>query len=319
MTQPHRPPRPRVVAIVGPTASGKTGVAVAAARRLATAGRRVEVISADSRQVRRDMVIGTAAPTEEEQAAAPHHLVGVVAPDAPWAITDWLAGARAAIEDITKGGGLPLVVGGTGQYVWALLEAWDVPAVPPDFALRARHEAFAAAEGREALHARLAAVDPASADRIDARNVRRVVRALEIVEVTGRPVPPLEPRDPGFDWRVVGLHWPREALHERADRRVEAMFSDGPGGGLLEETRALVDRHGRDFEALRSIGYREALGVLDGTLTLAQAVERTQIETHRLIRMQATWFREGDPRIQWVSGTDVAAAVDAVVTATAGS
>lgn len=307
--------RPRIVAIVGPTAAGKTGVAVAVSRHLASESasehRAVEVISADSRQVRREMVIGTAAPTEEERAAVPHHLVGVTDPAAPWAITDWLQGARTVLVDITQRSALPLVVGGTGQYVWALLEAWDVPAVPPDPELRAYYEAIAATEGHEALHARLAAVDAASAGRIDARNVRRVVRALEIVEATGAPVPPLTPRDPGFDWHVVGLRWPREALHDRADRRVEAMFA----GGLIEEARALVDRHGRDFEALRSIGYQEALGVLDGRLTEAQAVERTQIETHRLIRMQAAWFKDDDPRIQWVPGDDVQGAARAVVTA----
>jgi tRNA dimethylallyltransferase len=138
-----------------------------------------------------------------------------------------------------------------------------------------------------------------------------VVRALEIVEATGAPVPPLEPRDPGFDARIVGLRWSREEIHRRADARVDAMFA----AGLVEETRALVANHGRDFEALRSIGYREALAVLDGTMTLAQAVERTKIETHRLIRMQAAWFREDDPRIRWVEGADVPATVEAVVSA----
>ncbi|MEX2372768.1 MAG: tRNA (adenosine(37)-N6)-dimethylallyltransferase MiaA [Dehalococcoidia bacterium] len=292
-----------MVAIVGPTASGKTAAAIEVARRLPA-----EVISADSRQVRTDMAIGTAAPTRDELAAAPHHLVGVVAPDAPWTITDWLGRARAAIDEVHARGRLPLVVGGTGQYVWALLEAWEVPAVPPDLALRARLEAVAATEGAEALHARLAAVDPPSAARIDARNVRRVVRALEIVEATGRPVPPLAPRDPGFDWRVVGLRWSRDALHRRADERVEAMFA----AGLLEETRALVERYGRDFEALRSIGYREALAVLDGAMTEADAIARTQLETHRLIRMQANWFREDDPRIEWVAGDDPDAVASAV-------
>ncbi len=299
------PVRPRVVALVGATASGKTAAAVQVARRVPA-----EVISADSRQVRTDMCIGTAAPTEAERAAVPHHLVGVVAPDAPWAITDWLTRAREAVRDIDARGALPLVIGGTGQYVWALLEGWDVPAVPPNPALRERLEAFAAAEGHGALHARLAAVDPASAERIDARNVRRVVRALEIVDATRAPVPSLGPRDPGFDWRVVGLRWPRDVLHERADRRVEAMFA----AGLVQETRALVDRYGREFEALRSIGYREALGVLDGTMTVDGAVERAKIETHRLIRMQATWFGEDDPRIQWVAGDDLEAVVAAVVT-----
>jgi len=295
--------RPRVIAIVGPTASGKTGVAVEVARRV-----RAEVISADSRQVRRGMVIGTAAPTLGELADVQHHLVAVTEPDAMWNLNDWLERARTLVGEIHERGAVPLVVGGTGQYVWALLEGWDVPSVPPQPELRARLEARAAAGEGEALHEELRAVDPASAERIDPRNSRRVIRALEIVEATGRPVPPLEPRDPGFDWHVLGLRWSREAIHQRADRRVVAMFEEG----LLDEVRDLVEQYGRDFDALRSIGYREALGVIEGNLTIDEAIERTQIETHRLIRMQANWFREDDPRIQSVDGADLDAAVAAV-------
>ena len=300
------PARPRVVAIVGPTASGKTGVAVEVARRV-----RAEVISADSRQVRREMVIGTAAPTGEEQAAVPHHLVGVVAPDATWNLTAWLDRARPLISEISERGALPLIVGGTGQYAWALLEGWDVPAVPPQPEFRGRLEARAAAGDGPALYEELREVDPASAERIDPRNSRRVIRALEIVHATGKPVPPLTPRDPGFDWHVVGVRWAREAIHERADRRVVAMFE----AGLVDEVRSLVERHGRAFDALRSIGYREALAVLDGSMSVEDAIRQTQIETHRLIRMQANWFREDDPRIEWVDGADLEGAVEAVVRA----
>ncbi len=255
------------------------------------------------------MIVGTASPTAEERAAVPHHLVEVVAPDATWNLTAWLEQARTLVQEIDERGALPIVVGGTGQYVWALLEGWDVPAVPAQPEFRTRLEARAAAGEGSALHEELRVVDPASAERIDPRNSRRVIRALEIVEATGRPVPPLEPRDPGFDWHVVGLRWTRAAIHARADQRVVAMFE----GGLLDEVRGLVDRHGRDFDALRSIGYREALGVIEGTMTVAQAIERTQIETHRLIRMQANWFREDDARIQWVDGEDLEGAVRAVV------
>ena len=306
MPSEHAPDRRfdrRVVVLVGPTASGKTAVAIEAAQRLP-----LEVVSADSRQLRAEMRIGTAAPTVEELAAVPHHLVGTVAPDAPWALSDWLREARAVIEATWARDRLPLVVGGTGKYVWALLEGWEVPEVPPDLGLRASFEAYAAEHGASALHGRLAVVDAASAARIDPANVRRVVRALEIVEVTGRPVPPLAPRDPGFAWHVVGLRWPREVLHERADARVSAMFD----AGLVEETRALVERYGRGYPALDSIGYREALAVLDGECDNAEAIRRTRIATHRLIRMQAAWFGAGDPRIEWVDGANLSAAVDAI-------
>ena len=257
------------------------------------------------------MVIGTAAPTPEEQRAVPHHLVGVVAPDATWNLTAWLDLARPLVAQITERGALPLVVGGTGQYVWALLEGWEVPAVPPQVEFRAELEARAAAGDGPALHEALREVDPASADRIDPRNSRRVIRALEIVHATGKPVPPLTPRDPGFDWRVVGVRWSREAIHERADRRVVAMFE----AGLVEEVRALVERHGRNFDALRSIGYREALAILDGSMSLEDAIRQTQIETHRLIRMQANWFRDDDPRIEWVDGEDLESVVATVLRA----
>jgi tRNA dimethylallyltransferase len=294
------------VALLGATATGKTAAAIAVRRRLP-----VEVIAADSRQARREMRIGTAAPTDDELAAVPHHLVGIVDPAAPFTVADWLAAARAALDDAWARGALPLLVAGTGQYAWALLEGWRVPRVPPDADRRARLERLAGAEGGPALHARLAAVDPASAARIDPANVRRVVRALEIVEATGAPVPPLEHVAPEFAWRAVGLRWPREALYARADARVERMYA----GGLIEETRALVAAHGREFEALRSIGYTEALQALDGSLTEAEAIARTKTATHRLIRMQDTWFRADDERIAWVDGADEDAVVAAVVRA----
>ncbi|MEZ4503393.1 MAG: tRNA (adenosine(37)-N6)-dimethylallyltransferase MiaA [Dehalococcoidia bacterium] len=298
-------PVPTLV-IVGPTASGKTALATALGRR-----HPVEVVSADSRQVRREMSIGTAAPTPEERAAVPHHLVGTIAPDAPWSLADFVDAAHAAIEDVRARGGLPVVVGGTAQYVWALIEGWSVPAVPADPEVRARLEEEACRLGGDALHARLGALDPASAARIDARNVRRVIRALEINEVTGAPVPPLDrspSRDADDDWRIFGLDWPREALHARADARVEAMYA----AGLVDETRALLDRYAPGLPALSSIGHAEAARVVRAEWTIEEAIARTKIETHRLIRMQATWFRLDDDRITWLDASDLEAAVEAV-------
>ena len=295
-----------VVALLGPTASGKTAIAVEVARRMP-----IEVVSADSRQIRREMHIGTAAPTDDELSAVPHHLVGVTAPDAPWTLADFLGGARAAIDEIHERGRTPLLLGGTGQYIWALLEGWEVPAVEPNADLRVRLERDADSDGAEALHARLASLDPASADRIDARNVRRVIRALEIIDATGEPVPPLNRRGPDFSWSAVGVRWERSELHQRADARAQEMYASG----LIEETRALVTRYGREFGALRSIGYAEARQVIGGELTEAEALARTKIETHRLIRMQATWFAADDQRIEWFDAAESGAVAAAVVAA----
>lgn len=298
-----------LVALVGATASGKTAVAVELARRLP-----IEVVSADSRQIRRGMQIGTAAPTAEELAAVPHHLIGIVQPDEPWTLVDWLEAARIALDDIWSRGKLPLLLAGTGHYVWALLEGHEVPKVPPNPVLRAELEAFASQEGAGALYERLGTVDPESAARIDATNQRRVIRALEIIDATGEPVPPLRSQPPDFSWNAVGLRWPRAELYARADTRATAMYE----AGLVEETRTLVNRYGHSFEALRSIGYAEALRVIDGTWTQEQAIERTQTATHRLIRMQATWFRDNDERICWVDARDsraVGAAIEGVANA----
>ena len=260
------------------------------------------------------MRIGTAAPSDEELAAVPHHLVGVAEPDAPWTLADFLEGAHAAIAEIHARGRLPLLAGGAGQYVWALLEGWRPPAVPPDPALRARLEAEAREHGDEALHARLAALDPPSAERIDRRNRRRLIRALEIIEATGEPIAPLPRVAPPWPWRAVGLRWSRSALFRRADERAARMYA----AGLVEETRALVARRGEDFEALRSIGYAEALGVLRGEWTEAEAIARTQAATRRLIRRQSAWFRPADPRIAWLPGADLPGVVGAVEAAYAG-
>ncbi|MGE0229489.1 MAG: tRNA (adenosine(37)-N6)-dimethylallyltransferase MiaA [Dehalococcoidia bacterium] len=306
MTAPFRG---HVVALVGATASGKTAAALEVARRLP-----VEVVSADSRQVRAEMRIGTAAPVDDELAAVPHHLVGIVTPDAPWSLAEFLARARAALKEVWNRGRLPLIVGGTGQYVWALLEGWQPPAVSPDPVLRARLEEEAARSGPAPLIEELRDLNPAALARVDQRNPRRLIRAIEVARasaVGAGHVAAAQP--PDFTSAVVGLRWDRERLHARADARVEAMYA----AGLLEETRALLDRYPPDLPAFQSIGYAEAARVLRGEWDLVTAIERTRIETHRLIRMQATWFRVDDPRIRWVDGEHVADLVRAVEEASA--
>ncbi len=293
----------RLVAIVGATASGKTAAAIEVARHLPA-----EVVSADSRQLRSGMLIGTAAPTPEEQAAVRHHLVGIVPPDAPLSLANFLTAACDVFDGIWARDRLPLLVGGTGQYVWALLEGWHPPSVPPDEELRAVLEAEAATGGAAPLLARLASIDPEAAARVDAKNPRRIIRAIEVAAsggTRGTVVPP------DFTWHVIGLSWPREVLHRRADLRVESMYA----AGLVEETRALLEQYPADLPALRTIGYAEAIRHLRGEWDLATAIERTKIATHRLIRMQAAWFHVDDPRIQWVPGSDLEAVARAVAAA----
>jgi tRNA dimethylallyltransferase len=281
------------VAIVGATATGKTALAIDLARRFDG-----EIVSADSRQVYRGMDIGTAKPTAEEQRRARHWLIDVVTPDAAFTLATYLDLASEAIRDIRARGTLPIVVGGTGQYVWALLEGWRVPRVPPDRKLRAELEAFAGCEGEDALFAILRREDPGSADSIDPRNVRRVIRAIEVTRATGVPFSAARARGtPAHDATIIGLGLDRQMLHVRIDERVDSMMA----ARLVEEVRGLCAAgYGCDLPSMNSIGYRQVCEHLAGECTLEDAVARIKTETHRLARMQHTWFRPADPRIHWV-------------------
>ena len=285
--------RPRLVAIVGATATGKTALAIELARRLDG-----EIVNADSRQIYRGMDIGTAKPTAAELALARHWLVDVAAADDDFTLATFLDLARAALADIWQRGKLPIVTGGTGQYVWALLEAWRVPRVPPDRALRAELEALAERDGATVLIEELRRFDPVSAARIDARNVRRIIRAIEVTRATGRPFSEWQRKDmPEFDAAIIGLRVDRDALYARIDARVDAMIASG----FVDEVRRLnTAGWGCDLSAMRSIGYREICAHLRGEMTLAAATARIKTETHRLARMQHTWFRDGDERIAWL-------------------
>jgi tRNA dimethylallyltransferase len=214
-----------------------------------------EIISADSRQIYRGLDIGTAKPTPEEQALAPHHLLDVVEPDEVLTLAEFQERAWAAIGEIHRRGHLPLLVGGTGQWVKAVIEGWGIPRVPPDPELRAELEAQALQVGPEAFHARLAGIDPASAGKIDPRNVRRVIRALEVYHKTGVPISQLQQKTaPPYQVLQIGLTLPRELLYERIDRRIEAMLNEG----LLAEVQRLVEAgYGWDKPALSSLGYRQ--------------------------------------------------------------
>jgi tRNA dimethylallyltransferase len=275
---------PTLTAIVGPTAVGKTALAVALARRIDG-----EIISADSRQIYRLMEIGTAKPTAAERAAAPHHLIDICDPDEPFSLADYQELAAEAIAGIAARGRAPLLVGGTGQYLAAVLEGWQVPRVAPHPELRALLEAEAAAGGPEALHARLATVDPRAAAQIDPRNVRRVVRALEVHTVTGRPISEQQRREPPpYAIRTIWLTRPREELYARADARVDGMLA----AGLAEEVAGLLRRgYGWALPAMSSLGYIQLRPYLEGAASLAECVARLKFDTHGFIRRQGAWFK----------------------------
>lgn len=282
----------KLLVIVGPTAVGKTALAI----RLGQAFHG-EVISADSRQVYRYMDIGTAKATPEERAAVPHHLIDIVDPDEELTLAHYQTLATAAIEDVWSRGKLPMLVGGTGLYVRAVTEGWTVPQVPPDQVLRARLLAEAEQLGPTALHARLAAVDPVAAGRIDPRNVRRVVRALEVYHRTGQPISALQSKvPPNYRLLQIGLTLPRQALYRRIDARVEHMMAQG----LEDEVRSLVARgYGYNLPAMSGLGYQQIGQYLRGEITREEAVALIKRHTRRFVRQQYNWFRLSDTRIRW--------------------
>ncbi len=301
-------PTEPLICIVGPTAVGKTALAVDLARRFGG-----EVVNADSRQVYRGMTIGAAKPTGEERGAAPHHLVDILDPSESFGLGLFLEYAGEAVREIRGRGRLPIVCGGTGQYIWALAEGQRIPAAPPDPEFRAGLEAETARLGADALHQRLTEIDPARAAALDPRNVRRVIRALEIHHVTGKLPSEMQPvAARSADVLVLGLTMPRDALYSRIDQRVDRMMEDG----FLREVENLVAGGFPKGEGpLDSPGYRELGQYLDGALTLEAAVERTKTQTHRLARRQYAWFKLTDPRIRWLDADDpalVERAVEAV-------
>ncbi len=281
------------MAVVGPTASGKTALSVDLADRF-----NGEIINADSRQVYRHMDIGTAKPSPEERQRAPHHLLDVVSPNENFSLGTFLALSRDIARDISQRGRLPLVVGGSGQYIWALLEGWDVPAIPPDADFRDELKAIAEQQGSDTLHRRLAEIDPQRAANIDPRNVRRVIRALEVHHHTGVEPSRFRPRLPNPPPSlVIGLTAEREHLYKRIDLRVDAMMSSG----FLAEVESLLEMgYSMSHGALNCPGYRELGEHLAGECSLDDAVARTKYRTHRMARRQYTWFKPSDRRIHWL-------------------
>ncbi len=286
-----------VVAIVGPTATGKTALAVELALRFGG-----EIVGADSRQVYRGMNIGTGKPAPGERARVPHHLIDIVAPDEEFSVALYERLAAEAIAAIHRRGRLPLLVGGSGHYVWALLKGLRPPRVPPNPELRRELYAIAEEEGGiDWLHAQLQELDPVAAARIDPRNVRRVARAIEVTRATGVPFSRAGSAEPPpYRTLLIGLTAPRDVLGRRIDERVDAMFR----AGWVDEVRRLLDTgYASDLPALSSLGYQAIVQHLRGEIALDHAIEQTKRDTRRFARRQYAWFRPRDPSIRWIDIT----------------
>ncbi len=271
-----------------------------------------EIVNVDSRQVYRFMDIGTAKPSLEDRAEVPHHLIDILNPDQRFSLSTFLELAQGAIADIQDRAKLPIVCGGTGQYIQALLGGWTVPKVPPDPEVRANLEDKAHREGTKALYDRLCQIDPESASKIHQRNLRRIIRALEIYEVTGTLASELRAQQhPHFRSLIIGLTTGREELYKRIDNRVDDMLRNG----LVEEVRYLLQRgYSAGLPSMSGMGYKEITLHLNGELSLEDASRRIKYETHRFARHQYAWFRPKDPRIQWLEiGPEVGLKAEALV------
>ena len=281
-----------LILLVGPTAVGKTEIAIQLAERMDG-----EIVSADSRLFYRGMDIGTAKPTRAEQARVPHHLIDIANPDEILSLAVFQKMATETIADIQARGRLPLLVGGTGQYVRAVTQGWTPPEVEPDEKLRSELEKLKDEKGIDWLHKKLRSLDPEAAEKIDARNFRRTIRALEVVLTTGRKFSEQRSKsDSPYHLITIGLTRPREELYARVDARIEAMFANG----LLDEVRGLLAKgYSPDLPTMSAIGYRECVQVIQGELNEEQAKVEIRRATRNFVRRQGNWFKESDPQIKW--------------------
>jgi tRNA dimethylallyltransferase len=281
-----------LIAIVGPTALAKSKLALNLAQ-----GFDGEIVSADSRQVYRYMDIGTAKPSLEEQSLVRHHLIDVVDPDDDFSLALFHQLANQALKAISRGGKIPFLVGGSGLYIWSLLEGWSLPQVPPHPDLRRNLQARAQAEGSDVLYEELQGLDPVAAERIDPKNMRRVIRALEVYQATGKPFSQLQQKQPPpFQILIIGLTAERDELYRRIDSRVDDMIRRG----LVDEVKGLLQRgYSLSLPSMSGLGYKQIGMFLQGELDLRSAIQNIKYETHRFARHQYAWFRLSDERIHW--------------------
>ena len=288
--------RPVVVGFVGPTASGKSDLTMKVAEGLDGV-----ILCMDAMQVYRGMDIGTAKPSREEQRRVPHRLFDGVAPDEAYSVAAYVQDARAAIGDCLAEGKLPLFCGGTGLYLRSLRQPLSFGHTPGDESIRARYQALAETEGLEALHRRLEAVDPVTASRLHPNDQRRVIRALEVYELTGRPFSAQQlPGEEDSPYRFVlfGLKWGREALYSRINQRVDQMME----AGLLDEVKGLLAAGiSPEAQSMQGLGYKELVPYLKGQASLAECLELIKRRTRNYAKRQETWFKR-EPGIHWFNG-----------------
>jgi len=284
--------RPPLAVIVGPTGVGKTDLAIQLAERL-----QGEIVSADSRLLYRGMDIGTAKPTAEQRLRVPHHLIDVTDPDQNWSLALFQCAARQVIASIHTRGHLPFLVGGTGQYVHAVIEGWQVPQGEPNIELRHALERWAGQISPDGLHVRLASLDPEAANRIDPRNLRRTIRALEVILMTGRRFSEQRLRlSSSYRTMILGLSLSRPELYVIIDARIQAMLD----AGLVDEVRSLLAcGYSPDLPTFSAIGYREIIDYLRGETSLEEAIVQMKRRTRIFVRRQANWFRTDDANIHW--------------------
>ena len=284
-----------LVGIVGPTATGKTAVGIELAKEL-----NGEIISADSMAVYKGMDIGTAKPTAEEQAEVPFHLINVVSPDEEFSVAEFKQLAEEAIADILSRGKLPILVGGTGLYVRAVMGGLNIPAVGPDRNLREQLKAEAEQFGNEYLLEKLRTVDPVTAARLHINDLKRIIRALEVHILTGHPISHFHETagtmDVAYDVHLFGLTMDRNALYERINLRVDEQIKEG----LVEEVRGLLKKeYSPELSSMRGLGYKQIIGYILGEYDLDIAIDLLKRDTRRFAKRQFTWFR-ADPSIRWI-------------------
>ena len=282
-----------VIFIVGPTASGKTDAGIRLAEYIDG-----EIVSADSRYLYRGMDIGTAKPNMEERKGIPHWLIDVADPDETWSLSLFQKAADEAIRDIHSRGKLPILVGGTGQYIRAILEGWSIPEGEPDHRLRTVLETWGKTIGAEALYKKLAIVDPEAAAKIEWQNMRRTIRALEVILTTGKKFSAQRTvTESPYNAVIYGMKRDRTELYNRIDLRVDMMIRQG----LVEETAALLAKgYPETLPSMSAIGYKEICDYLHGKTNLEEAAQLIKFRTHNYVRRQANWFKPNDPQIRWI-------------------